>query len=79
MPVSISMDRFTPGPVRKADSDTLLNELMTAMMQAEAMPDLMLGRTMWKNVYCRVAPRLQAASSTAKSKFARLEVITRMM
>ena len=36
----------TPGPVRKAESDTLLNELITAMMPAEARPDLMLGMTM---------------------------------
>ena len=39
-----SMD--TPGPVRNAESDTLLNELMIAMMQADAMPDLMFGITM---------------------------------
>ena len=47
---------FTPGPVRNADRETLLNELMMDMMQADAIPDLMLGSTTWKNVCIFVKP-----------------------
>ena len=69
----------TPAPVRNADRDTLLKELITAIMQAEAIPDLILGSTILKKVYICVAPRLLAASSTEKSKLLKLAVTTRMM
>ena len=41
----------TPAPVRNADRDTLLKELIIAIMQAEAIPDLILGSTILKKVY----------------------------
>ena len=68
----------TPALVRKADRDTLLKEFIMAIIHADTIPDLMFGSRMWKKVYRFPAPKILAASSMEKSKFARLEVTTRM-
>lgn len=48
-------------------------------MTAARIPDLIFGRTTVKNVPNLLAPRLSAATSMEKSKFDKLEEITRMM
>ncbi|MNN94498.1 hypothetical protein D3C81_2131370 [compost metagenome] len=61
------------------EMSTLLKDSRKAISTAARMPERILGRTTLKKVNSLVAPRLCAASSTAKSKFSRLEAITRII
>ena len=56
-----------PGPVRKSETGTLLNDVMNPRINAAAIPARMLGSTTSKNARSRFAPKLTAASSTAGS------------
>ena len=67
----------TPGPVRKSETGTWLNEVTNPKIKAARMPCTMLGNTMRKKVRSRVAPSMTAASSTSGRRFSRLAVTTR--
>ncbi|MNJ59068.1 hypothetical protein D3C77_547320 [compost metagenome] len=56
-----------------------MNDSRNAINTAAIIPDLMLGSTTVKNVFSQPAPKLNEASSIAKSKLDKLEAIIRIM